>query len=101
MLSDLLRFGLKQIDHSALNGDDLVVRPRSGRSDQPYMHRLQPEQRMSERDAFTLRLKPDLLRFVKEAAEDQNRSVPNYVETVLFAEKRRQDAKVGRPSDSE
>ncbi len=56
---------------------------------------------MSERDAFTLRLKPDLLRFVKEAAEDQNRSVPNYVETVLLAEKRRQDAKVGRPSDSE
>ncbi len=56
---------------------------------------------MSERDAFTLRLKPDLLRFVKEAAEDQNRSVPNYVETVLLAEKRRQDAKVARPSDSE
>ncbi len=47
-----------------------------------------------------MRLKPDLLRFVKEAAEDQNRSVPNYVETVLLAEKRRQDAKVGRPSDS-
>jgi hypothetical protein len=65
------------------------------------MHRLQPEYWMSERDAFTLRLKPDLLRFVKEAAEDQNRSVPNYVETVLLAEKRRQDAKVGRPSDSE
>ena len=44
---------------------------------------------MSERDAFTLRLKPDLLRFVKEAAEDQNRSVPNNVETVLLAEKGR------------
>ena len=56
---------------------------------------------MSERDAFTLRLKPDLLRFVKEAADDQNRSVPNYVETVLLAEKRRQDAKVARPSDGE
>jgi hypothetical protein len=56
---------------------------------------------MSERDAFTLRLKPDLLRFVKEAADDQNRSVPNYVETVLLAEKRRQDAKVTRPSDGE
>ncbi len=56
---------------------------------------------MSERDAFTLRLKPDLLRFVKEAAEDQNRSVPNYVETVLLAEKRRQDVKVGRSPDSE
>ncbi len=56
---------------------------------------------MSERDAFTLRLKPDLLQFVREAAEDQNRSVPNYVETVLLAEKKRQDAKVSRPSDSE
>jgi hypothetical protein len=56
---------------------------------------------MSERDAFTLRLKPDLLRFVKEAAEDQNRSVPNYVETVLLAEKRRQDTKVAHPPDSE
>ena len=44
---------------------------------------------MSERDAFTLRLKPDLLRFVREAAEDENRSIPNFVETVLLAEKRR------------
>jgi len=56
---------------------------------------------MSERDTFTLRLKTDLLRFVKKAAENQNRSMPNYVETVLLAEKWRQDAKVGRPSDSE
>jgi len=56
---------------------------------------------MSERDAFTLRLKPDLLRFVKEAAEDQNRSVPNNVETVLLAEKGRQDAETARPSDTE
>ncbi len=56
---------------------------------------------MSERDAFTLRLKPDLLRFVKEAAEDQNRSGPNYVETVLLAEKKRQSAKAARPSDNE
>lgn len=46
---------------------------------------------MSERDAFTLRLKPTLLRFVKEAAEEQNRSVPNYVETVLLAEKKRHE----------
>ncbi len=44
---------------------------------------------MSERDAFTLRLKPDLLRFVREAAEEENRSVPNFVETVLLAERRR------------
>ena len=56
---------------------------------------------MSERDAFTLRLKPDLLRFVKEAAEDQNRSVPNYVETVLLAEKKRRDAKAACPPDNE
>ena len=47
---------------------------------------------MPERDAFTLRLKPDVLRFVKEAAEEQNRSIPNYVETVLIAEKRRREA---------
>jgi hypothetical protein len=52
---------------------------------------------MSERDAFTLRLKPDLLRFVKEAAEDQNRSVPNYVETVLLAEKKRQEGTTQLP----
>jgi len=41
---------------------------------------------MSERDAFTLRLKPPLLRVVKEAAKEQNRSDPNYVGTVLLAE---------------
>jgi len=49
---------------------------------------------MSERDAFTLRLKPRLLRFVKEAAEEQNRSVPNYVETVLLVEKKRHEAQL-------
>ena len=53
---------------------------------------------MSERDAFTLRLKPALLQFVKEAAEEENRSVPNYVETVLLAEKKRQEAKAAKPS---
>lgn len=47
---------------------------------------------MSERDAFTLRLKPDLLRFVKEAAEEENRSIPNFVETVLLTEKRKREA---------
>ncbi len=51
---------------------------------------------MSERDAFTLRLKPTLLRFVKEAADEQNRSVPNYVETVLLAEKKRHEAQVAQ-----
>ncbi len=51
---------------------------------------------MSERDAFTLRLKPTLLRFVKEAADEQNRSVPNYVETVLLAEKKRHEAQLAQ-----
>lgn len=46
----------------------------------------------SERDAFTLRLKPELFAFVKDAAEDENRSVPNFVETLLLAEKRRREA---------
>ncbi len=45
----------------------------------------------SERDAFTLRLKPELLAFVKDAAEKENRSVPNFVETVLLADKRRRE----------
>ena len=56
---------------------------------------------MSERDAFTLRLKPDVLRFVKEAAEDENRSIPNFVETVLIAEKRRREAQKARMSEAE
>ncbi len=47
---------------------------------------------MSNQEAFTLRLKPALLQFVREVAEEQNRSVPNYVETVLLAEKKRHDA---------
>jgi len=51
---------------------------------------------MSERDAFTLRLKPTLLRFVKEVADEQNRSVPNYVETVLLAEKKRHEAQLAQ-----
>ena len=45
-----------------------------------------------ERDAFTLRLKPEVLNFVKQAAEEENRSVPNFVETVLLGEKRRREA---------
>jgi len=45
-----------------------------------------------ERDAFTLRLKPEVFAFVKHAAEDENRSIPNFVETVLLAEKRRREA---------
>lgn len=46
----------------------------------------------AERDAFTLRLRPDLLSFVRQQAEEENRSVPNFVETVLLAEKRRREA---------
>lgn len=53
------------------------------------------ETRMSERDAFTLRLKPDLLQFVKEMAEEENRSIPNFVETVLIGEQRRRQAQAG------
>ena len=56
---------------------------------------------MAERDAFTLRLRPDLLRFVQEAADEENRSVPNFVETVLIAEKRRREAQAARPAKAE
>jgi len=47
---------------------------------------------MSNNEAFTLRLKPALLQFVREMAEEQNRSVPNYIETVLLTEKKRYKA---------
>jgi len=43
-----------------------------------------------------LRLKPTLLRFVREAADEENRSVPNYVETVLLAEKKRHEAQLAQ-----
>jgi len=46
--------------------------------------------------SLTFRLKPTLLRFVKEAADEQNRSVPNYVETVLLAEKKRHEAQLAQ-----
>jgi len=55
---------------------------------------------MSERDAFTLRLKPDVLQFVKQAAEEENRSIPNFVETVLISEKRRREAQVPTKSET-
>ena len=54
---------------------------------------------MTERDAFTLRLKPDVLRFVKQAAEEENRSIPNFVETVLIAEQRRREARTPPKSE--
>jgi len=47
---------------------------------------------VSERDAFILRLKLDVLQFVKQAAELENRSIPNFVETGLIAEKRWREA---------
>ena len=56
---------------------------------------------MVERDAFTIRLRPDLLRFVQEAAEEENRSVPNFVETVLIAEKRRRESQAAREAKTE
>jgi hypothetical protein len=49
---------------------------------------------MSNNEAFTLRLKPALLQFVREMAEEQNRSVPNYIETVLLAEKKSYEAQL-------
>jgi len=55
---------------------------------------------MSERDAFTLRLKPDILRFVRQAADQENRSIPNFVETVLIAEKRRREGHVPPKSET-
>jgi len=58
------------------------------------------ETTMSERDAFTLRLKPDVLQFVKQTADEENRSVPNFVETVLIAEKRRREAQVPPKSET-
>jgi len=58
------------------------------------MPRNSKENTMSERDAFTLRLKADVLRFVKQAADEENRSIPNYVETVLIAEKKRRETLV-------
>ena len=54
-----------------------------------------------ERDAFTLRLKPEVLSFVKQAAEDENRSVPNFVETVLLTEKRRREILSQASKDAE
>ena len=63
--------------------------------DRTLLPPLHVEVRMSERDAFTLRLKPDLLQFVKEMAEKENRSIPNFVETVLIGEKRRRQAQAG------
>lgn len=53
-----------------------------------------------ERDAFTLRLKSDVLNFVRQAAEEENRSVPNFVETVLLGEKRRREAR-SKPASGE
>lgn len=54
-----------------------------------------------ERDAFTLRLKPEVLSFVKQAAEEENRSVPNFVETVLLSEKRRRETLSQASKDGE
>jgi len=55
---------------------------------------------VAERDAFTLRLKPDLLSFVRQAAEEENRSVPNFAETILLAEMRRRSTQAAPRSDA-
>jgi len=54
----------------------------------------------TERDAFTLRLKPELFSFVRQAAEEENRSVPNFVETVLLGEKRQREAQNRSSADA-
>ncbi len=73
-------------------------------ANQMYIATFRPGPSMSNIEAFTLRLKPALLRFVREIAEEQNRSVPNYIETVLLAEKKRHEAQLnqrGRESGPE
>ncbi len=55
----------------------------------------------TERDAFTLRLKPEVLSFVRQAAEEENRSIPNFVETVLLAEKKRRGTPLHSSDDKE
>ena len=56
---------------------------------------------MADRDAFTLRLKPEIMQFVQEAADQENRSMPNFVETVLLAEKRRRETQAKARSDAD
>ncbi len=41
------------------------------------------------RDAFTMRFRPDVAEFVQARAQAGNRSVTNFVETVLLREKAR------------
>jgi len=41
------------------------------------------------RDAFTMRFRPEVAEFVQEQAQASNRSVTNFVETLLLREKAR------------
>ena len=45
--------------------------------------------------------KPEIMQFVQEAAEQENRSMPNFVETVLLAEKRRREARAKPPNGTD
>ena len=48
------------------------------------------------RGAFTMRFQPDLAEFVQTRARAENRSVTNYVETLLLREKARVEEVEGR-----
>jgi hypothetical protein len=48
------------------------------------------------RGAFTMRFKPDVASFVQHRAQAENRSVTNYVETLLLREKARVEETEGR-----
>lgn len=48
------------------------------------------------RDAFTMRFQPDVAEFVQGRARAENRSVTNYVETLLLREKARVEQTEGR-----
>jgi len=48
------------------------------------------------RNAFTIRFQPDMAEFVQAQARAENRSVTNYVETVLLREKAQVEEREGR-----
>jgi hypothetical protein len=48
------------------------------------------------RGAFTMRFRPDVASFVQNRAQAENRSVTNYVETLLLREKARVEESEGR-----
>ena len=76
---------------------------RSSQTSVPPRHnprKVRKTHRTKEGSAFTVRLKPDVLRFVQQAAEKENCSIPNFVETVLIAEKHRREAQASSKSET-